>query len=199
MLTLGAVVVTDCRRTLSSVEVAINALAGWSGARLYHVLREGLGATYGLYSEFVARRVQSVLSGEFRIYGSIETARLDDAMARLRRELATVADGDLGADAVLRSRANIAGREAMLTQTVRSVVDVAGARFRRGFAADEQAERVDDLMSVTPSGAALDAARFLALGRLQLAVVGEPSACERAVAPLADEAGVPLIVVPPGG
>ena len=185
MLILGGAVITD---TPAALEVAVHTLSGWPGSRLTRVLRQELGATYGIYAEVVVRRAPAGQSAEIQIHGSIEAAALPDALARLLRECESL--GELADEEITRARDNLADRELLLTQTVEHVVSATGSRLRRGHLLKELAGRAQAVREVTPDEVRKAAAEHLAPDRLVLAAVGDPEMCEPALGPQAERLSV---------
>ena len=168
---------------LLPLRLANEALGGGSGGRLFTVLREEKGLTYGVSSELDA----GLIGGDLTIAFSAATARTAEAVAALDQELLRFRDAPPGAEELDRARRKMVGSFVHSTVGAGAVAGLLARAHLLGLPLESLANRPAILQAITDGEAQAAAARWLRPGSQSLVLVGAAAALDEA---LADEDAV---------
>jgi zinc protease len=154
---------------LYALTLANGVLGGGSDARLFMILREQKGWTYGAYSSF--SRPRGV--GAFRATAEVRTPVTDSSLAELVRQLNRIR-GETPADSEITNVKNfLIGRFPLQIETADGIANrVANARLL-GLPDDYVVRYRERLAAVTPAQLSAAARRYLTTDRMAIVVVGD--------------------------
>lgn len=149
--------------------IANMVLGGGSDARLFMILREQKGWTYGAYSSFTRRKDTGYFSASAEVRTEVTDSSVAEILAQLRR-MTTEAIPSAEFDA---AKSSLVGRFPLQVETSAQVAGQVSSARRLGLPADYVQTYRQRLAAVTPA-MALDAARAgIQPGRALIVVVGD--------------------------
>ncbi len=151
------------------LEVATHILGGGTDARLFMILREQHGWTYGSYASLWRPR----LTGAFVATAEVRTAVTDSALSEMLKQIQRLGTEPVGPADLNAAKGFMAGSFPLRLQSARSVArQIANARLL-GLPLTDFTRYPEEVRAVTPVQLQRAAARYLAQPRLLVAVVGD--------------------------
>jgi zinc protease len=135
-------------------------LAGSFASRLNLSLRERLGYTYGVHSQFAARRHQ----GMFSISSAIQSEGTGHAVSEMLREMRVLRAEPVGADELDAARSYLAGMFPLTLQTTDGVASRLTTQAVHGFPDDYWDTYRERILAVTAADVQRTASRPAASG-----------------------------------
>ncbi|MCL4214720.1 MAG: insulinase family protein [Gemmatimonadales bacterium] len=177
-----------------ALTLANQVLGGASDARLFQILREQKGWTYGSYSSVVRRRTL----GSFVATAEVRTEVTDSALVELLKQMRTLSAEPMPVEEFERQKQTLVGRFPLEIETAAQVASqVAGARLL-GLATDYVQTYRQRLAAVTPEQARAAARQGIRADAAYIVVVGDATKLTdrlKAIAPVSvvDVDGKPLV------
>lgn len=169
-----------------ALEVLNRILGGGSDARLFAILREQHGWTYGAYSDFSEPRDL----GRFMAGMEARTAVTDSAVAELLVQVRRIASEPVSAAELEAAKGYLVGSFPLSIQTAEDVAGQVAATRILGLPIETLLQRRERLAAVTGADVQRVAARYLKPDSLTVIVVGDAS---KVLAPLERIAPVELV------
>ena len=177
-----------------ALAVANQILGGASDARLFQILREERGWTYGAYSDIARARGM----GTFTATAEVRTEVTDSALVEMLRQIRRVGSEPVGAAEFERQRQTMVGRFPLQVETAGQVAaQVANARLL-GLATDYVQTYRQRIAAVTPEQAQSAARSGMRPDAALIVVVGDGPALRERLARIApvtmvDVDGAPMV------
>jgi len=152
----------------------MNTVLGGSNGRLFRVLREEKGYTYGAYSGVHALRYR----GDFRAGMNVRTEVTEASLRDLLAELAKMRDALVPTEEFQDAQRSLTASFALSLENPSRVLDLYVLRQMYGFPVDYWDHYSDRIMAVTPAQVQAVAKKYLDPTRLQIVAVGDSSKIE---------------------
>jgi len=161
----------------------MNTILGGSNGRLFRVLREEKGYTYGAYSGVHALRYR----GDFRAGMNVRTEVTEVSLRDLLAEFAKMRDTLVPTEEFQDAQRSLTASFALSLENPSRVLDLYVLRQMYGFPVDYWDHYSDRIMAVTPVQVQAVAKKYLDPTRLQIVAVGDSAKIEeglRKIAPV---------------
>ena len=144
-------------------------LGGSSSARLFRVLREQKGYTYGAYSSVSALRYR----GDWRAQTDVRTEVTEPALRDLLAEIARMRDEPVPAAEFANVQRSMVAAFALSLESPGAMLQSHITRWLYNFPADYWDRYTERITAVTPAHVQTVARKYLDSSRLQIVAVGD--------------------------
>jgi hypothetical protein len=152
--------------------VVLNEVLGaGSASRLFLNLREEKGYTYGVYSNFVARKY----AGPWTAGGDLRTEVTDGAMTEFLRELNRIRDEKVPEEELDAARRSVVARFALSLESAQQLIGYALTRKEYDFPADYWDKYPAQIAAITAEDVQRVAKKYIDPGTMQVVAVGDAS------------------------
>jgi predicted Zn-dependent peptidase len=146
-------------------------IGGGPTGRLFIILREEKGYTYGAYSSLSA----GLYPGDWTASTSVRTAVTEDALRDLMAEIARMRDEKVPAADFETAKRSLVAAFALGLESPAQVMNYHVTRWRYKLPADYWDKQPQRIMAVTADQVQAAARQYLAPSKLQIVAVGDPS------------------------
>jgi zinc protease len=152
--------------------VVLNEVLGaGSASRLFLNLREEKGYTYGVYSNFIARKY----AGPWTAGGDLRTEVTDGAMTEFLRELNRIRDEKVPEEELDAARRSVVARFALSLESAQQLIGYALTRKEYNFPADYWDKYPAQIAAITADDVQRVAKKYIDPGTMQVVAVGDAS------------------------
>ena len=152
--------------------VVLNEVLGaGSASRLFLNLREEKGYTYGVYSNFIARKY----AGPWTAGGDLRTEVTDGAMTEFLRELNRIRDEKVPEEELDAARRSVVARFALSLESAQQLIGYALTRKEYNFPADYWDKYPAQIAAITAEDVQRVAKKYIDPGTMQVVAVGDAS------------------------
>jgi zinc protease len=152
--------------------VVLNEVLGaGSASRLFLNLREEKGYTYGVYSNFIARKY----AGPWTAGGDLRTEVTDGAMTEFLRELNRIRDEKVPEEELDAARRSVVARFALSLESAQQLIGYALTRKEYSFPADYWDKYPAQIAAITAEDVQRVAKKYIDPGTMQVVAVGDAS------------------------
>ncbi len=152
----------------SGARLANQVLGGSASSRLFTVLRERKGLTYGIYSSLDGR----VVAGDWSLVASVRTAKTGEALGAIVQELALIRSQAPSATELANAKRKLAGNFLMSLSRGGAVAARLAAEALYGLPEGYWGRYVGELQAVDGEAARAEAARNFGVGPQATVLVG---------------------------
>lgn len=146
-----------------------NIVGGGTDARLFQILREEKGWTYGAYSQLT----RPVDIGHFAARAEVRTEVTDSALAEMLRQLHRIRDQEVPADEFDGARSYLAGSFPLRLETAGQIAGQIAQAMLLGLPVEYVSEFPERIMAVTPADVQRVAREYVQPERAAIVVVGD--------------------------
>jgi zinc protease len=173
-LVIGAPAVDRVHADYLPLVVADCVLGGSPAARLFTILREERGLTFGAYSALSAFKH----GGDWRVFGDVNAGRDGEALDAFLAELQRIAAEPIPASELDAAKRSIVASFAVTLEQLSQRVAYLSSRRSYGLSADYWDRYPERIMAISADDVLRTAAKYFDPSRLQIVAVGDASKLE---------------------